>query len=82
MYLNKKLLFVFLFEGNEDTFCTLESIVKSTEYCDNFVLKIIEGAGHWPHQQMADEFNKVVLKFLVGKYRILYLFLSVFIFIY
>lgn len=54
--------------GNEDTFCRLDSVVKSTEYCDNFLVKIIENAGHWPHQEMAEEFNRVVLKFLVGKY--------------
>lgn len=43
-------------------------MVKSTEYCDNYVVKIIENAGHWPHQEMPGEFNRVVLKFLVGKH--------------
>lgn len=42
--------------------------MKSTEYCDNFLVKIIENAGHWPHQEMAAEFNRVILKFLVGTY--------------
>ena len=44
-------------------------MVKSTEYCDNFSVKIIENAGHWPHQEMADEFNSVILKFLVGEFQ-------------
>lgn len=30
-------------------------------------MKLIENAGHWPHQEMPDEFNRVLLKFLVGK---------------
>lgn len=42
-------------------------MVKSTDYCENFVVKIIEGAAHWPHQQMPDDFNRTILKFLVGK---------------
>lgn len=42
-------------------------MVKSTEYCDNYVVKIIENAGHWPHQEMPGEFNRVILKYLVGK---------------
>lgn len=41
-------------------------MVKSTDYCENFVVKIIEGAAHWPHQQMPDDFNRTILKFLVG----------------
>lgn len=53
--------------GSEDNFCRLDSVVKSTEYCDNYVVKIIENAGHWPHQEMPGEFNRVILKFLVGK---------------
>lgn len=52
--------------GNEDTCCRLDAVVKSTEYCNNFIVKIIENAGHWPHQEMASEFNAVILKFLVG----------------
>lgn len=58
------------FAGNEDTLCRLDAIVKSTEYCDNYLVKIIENAGHWPHQEMANEFNRVVLKFLVGRFRL------------
>ncbi|XP_037915535.1 epoxide hydrolase 4-like [Hermetia illucens] len=58
---------VLIITGNADNFCCLEAMVKSTEYCDNFLVKIIEGAGHWPHQQVPDEFNKIVLNFLVGR---------------
>lgn len=64
-------LFVFFhsfnFTGSEDNFCRLDSVVRSTEYCDNYIVKIIENAGHWPHQEKPTEFNRVVLKFLVGK---------------
>lgn len=52
--------------GSDDTFCKLETIVKSAEYCDKFVLKIIDGSKHWPHQEMPEQFNKVLMKFLVG----------------
>lgn len=48
-------------------FQSLEALINSTEYCDSFVVKIIEGAGHYPHQEMADEFNQIILKFLVGE---------------
>lgn len=30
-------------------------------------MKIIDGAKHWPHQEMPDEFNAILLKFLVGR---------------
>lgn len=67
-----KIIWTFLltigsFVGSEDNFCRLDSVVKSTEYCDNYVVKIIENAGHWPHQEMPGEFNRVILKFLIGK---------------
>lgn len=54
--------------GSEDNFCRLDAVVRSTEYCDNYIVKIIENAGHWPHQEMPTEFNRVILKFLVGSY--------------
>lgn len=56
-----------LFSGSEDKFCRLDSIVRSTEYCENYVVKIIENAAHWPHQEMPLEMNRVILKFLVGE---------------
>lgn len=53
--------------GNEDPQYRLESLISSTEFCDSFVVKIIEGAGHYPQQEMSDEFNQIILKFLVGE---------------
>ncbi|XP_059622718.1 epoxide hydrolase 4-like [Phlebotomus argentipes] len=52
--------------GNSDPLFRLESVIKSTDFCENFVVKIIEGAAHWPHQETPLEFNRIVLKFLVG----------------
>jgi hypothetical protein len=54
--------------GNEDTFFKLESLVKSADYCDNFNIKIIQDAGHFPHQQNSVEFNRIVLTYLVGEF--------------
>lgn len=66
--LTNRMFFLLLkFLGSEDNFCRLDSVVRSTEYCDNYIVKIIENAGHWPHQEMPVEFNRVILKFLVGK---------------
>ncbi|XP_055603507.1 epoxide hydrolase 4-like [Uranotaenia lowii] len=53
--------------GNDDRFFKLESVVKSSDYCENFVIKIIEHSGHAPHQEMSTEFNSTLLKFLIGK---------------
>lgn len=53
--------------GNEDPQYRLEALISSTEFCDSFVVKIIEGAGHYPHQQNPEEFNQIILKFLVGE---------------
>ncbi|GAB0097161.1 epoxide hydrolase 4 [Sergentomyia squamirostris] len=52
--------------GNSDPLFRLESVIKSTDYCENFVVKIIEGASHWPHQEIPLEFNRIILHFLVG----------------
>uniref|UniRef100_A0A182TPG3 AB hydrolase-1 domain-containing protein n=1 Tax=Anopheles melas TaxID=34690 RepID=A0A182TPG3_9DIPT len=53
--------------GNDDRFYKLESVVKSSEFCENFIIKIIEQCGRAPHQEMAAEFNSTLLKFLIGK---------------
>ncbi|XP_055383635.1 epoxide hydrolase 4-like [Condylostylus longicornis] len=58
---------VLLITGNEDDYYRLESIIKSTDYCNNSIVKIIEACGHWPHRQASIEFNKILLNFLVGK---------------
>ncbi|XP_052889933.1 epoxide hydrolase 4-like [Anopheles moucheti] len=56
-----------IISGNDDRFYKLESVVKSSEFCENFIIKIIEQCGRAPHQEMATEFNSTVLKFLIGK---------------
>lgn len=53
--------------GNKDRTYKLESVVKSSDYCDNFVIKIIEHSDHAPHQEMSTEFNSILLTFLIGK---------------
>lgn len=67
-FLNEVSSSQFIFSiGSEDNVCRLEQIIRSTEYCDNYSVKIIENAGHWPHQETPIEFNKAILKFLVGE---------------
>lgn len=53
-----------LITGNKDKFVNLESVVKSTDYCEKFYMKIIEGAGHFPHQENPEMFNRIMLKYL------------------
>ncbi|XP_053695166.1 epoxide hydrolase 4-like isoform X1 [Sabethes cyaneus] len=53
--------------GNDDRFYKLESVVKSSDFCENFIIKIIEQSGRAPHQEMSSEFNSTLLKFLIGK---------------
>lgn len=57
-----------LLTGNKDQFVNLESVVKSTDYVQNFSLKIVDGAGHFPHQESPDTVNKMLLTFLVGEH--------------
>jgi len=57
-----------LLTGNKDQFVNLESMVKSAEYVQKFSLKIVDGAGHFPHQELSDIVNKMLLSFLVGEY--------------
>ncbi|XP_067013459.1 epoxide hydrolase 4 [Anabrus simplex] len=54
-----------LVTGNKDHFINLESMVKSTDYTDRFTVKIIDGAGHFPHQEMPEAVNKLLMNFLV-----------------
>ncbi|XP_022913200.1 epoxide hydrolase 4-like [Onthophagus taurus] len=53
-----------LVTGNKDQHVNLEGVVKSTDYCDKFFVKIIESTGHFPHQENPDNFNKALAKFL------------------
>ncbi|KAJ8939457.1 hypothetical protein NQ318_023083 [Aromia moschata] len=58
---------VILIVGSQDEFVKLDNIVRSTEYCERFYMKIIDGGQHFPHQEKADEFNSVILKYAVTK---------------
>lgn len=50
--------------GNRDRIVNLEGIVKSTDYCKKFLVKIVENTGHYPHQEDPENFNKILIKFL------------------
>ncbi|KAG5900550.1 hypothetical protein JTB14_022857 [Gonioctena quinquepunctata] len=56
---------VILITGSKDKLVKLEGIVKSTEFCDKFYMKIIDGAEHFPHQENPESFNKVIMKYLI-----------------
>lgn len=60
-------LSVVLITGNKDKYLRLEDVVMSTDYCEKFYMKIIDGAGHFPHQENPEMFNKVLLKYLRRK---------------
>lgn len=60
-----------LLTGNKDQFVNLESVVKSTDYVKKFSLKIVDGASHFPHQELPDTVNKLLLSFLVSEYYVL-----------
>lgn len=53
-----------LVQGDKNHNVNLEGVIRSTEYCEKFVLKVIEGAGHFPHQENPALFNIEILKFL------------------
>ena len=67
-----------LIVGNKDPFIQLESVVKSTEYSKKFLLKIVDGVGHFPHQENPDLVNKLLLSFLTGK--VFFIFFIFFVF--
>lgn len=58
---------VVLITGNRDKFVRLEGIVNSTDYCDKSYVKIVDQAGHFPHQENPEKFNQIVIKFLIRK---------------
>uniref|UniRef100_A0AAU6QEK5 Epoxide hydrolase n=1 Tax=Kerria lacca TaxID=473130 RepID=A0AAU6QEK5_9HEMI len=53
-----------LINGKTDESVPLETIVKSTEYVEKYYLKIIEDAGHYPHQENPEMVNKALVEFL------------------
>lgn len=52
--------------GTENKNFNLESAIKSAEYCENPLVKIIDGAGYFAHQTNATQLNAILLKNLVG----------------
>jgi pimeloyl-ACP methyl ester carboxylesterase len=50
--------------GNADPYCSLEMICKSSEYVENFTLKIVEGGGHFLPQEMPNYINSLILDFM------------------
>lgn len=55
-----------LITGNSDDMITLESVVKTTEYIQKYYIKVIDGTGHYPHQEDPQKVNEALLDFLLG----------------
>lgn len=55
--------------GNKDPNYILETIIKSGDLADAPHLKIIEGAGHFPHQSHWKELNDILLQYIGGAKR-------------
>ena len=55
---------VLMLTGNKNKCIKLEAFVKSTDYCEKCFIKIIDGGGYFPHQEVPNTFNELVLKFL------------------
>lgn len=53
-----------LLTGSTDNCVSLESIVRSTDFVEHFMVKIIDNSAHYPHQQQPDQVNKLLLSFL------------------
>ncbi|XP_058806103.1 epoxide hydrolase 4-like [Phymastichus coffea] len=56
-----------LIVGNSDPSVSLEDIVHSTEYVEQSSVKVVQGAGHFPHQEKPESVNEAIIKFLVGQ---------------
>ncbi|XP_046746618.1 epoxide hydrolase 4-like [Diprion similis] len=52
--------------GNQDPKVSLENVIKSSEHCEKFSLKVICDAQHFPHQEKPEIVNQTILKFLIG----------------
>lgn len=72
---NKEQVPCMLLVGNQDSSVNLESVIKSTDYLEKFVLKVVEGAGHFPHQEHPEVVNKHLLSFLIGEYIVTFVYL-------
>ncbi|XP_045482984.1 epoxide hydrolase 4-like [Harmonia axyridis] len=60
-------VYTVLITGSNDKMLGLEAVVKSSDYCEKVRVKIVDGAGHFPHQEKPEAFNEVLLKFLRKK---------------
>lgn len=58
-----------IISGNEDPNYKIELTIKSSDFCENSTIKIIEGAGHFAHQSHWMEVNNILMKFLGGTKR-------------
>jgi hypothetical protein len=64
-----------LIMGDGDKSFSLETAIKSTEIEQKLVVRLVNGAGHAPHQQAAPLVNKLILTFLSGILRFGIIFL-------
>ncbi|XP_014239478.1 epoxide hydrolase 4-like isoform X2 [Cimex lectularius] len=55
-----------LIVGNKDNAVQMESIIKSCDYFEKFAIKIVNDAGHYPHQEKALEINQILKNYLIG----------------
>jgi len=62
--LKKSIVPTLFIVGNSDPYCSLEMICKSSEYVENFTLKIVEGGGHFLPQEMPNYNNSLILDFM------------------
>ncbi|XP_008472705.2 epoxide hydrolase 4-like [Diaphorina citri] len=65
--INKVKVPVLLLTGSADNCVSLESIVRSTDFAEQFKLKIIDNSSHYPHQQQPDQVNNLLLNFLIDE---------------
>jgi len=59
-----------LIVGAKDAVISVESIVRSTAFLLEFELKMVEDAGHFPHQEKPRDVNNALLDFLRGEFSI------------
>lgn len=63
--INKVKVPTLLLTGSSDNCVSLESIVRSTDFVEQFMLKIVDNSSHFPHQQRPDQVNQLLLSFLI-----------------
>lgn len=50
--------------GTVDPNYKLETLIKGGEYCEKPTIRVIEGAGHFPHLSHWCEVNDIIVKYL------------------